>query len=327
MKAEASPNIAFIKYWGKLPFTRDEDRNLGTNPSLSLTLSQAKTETQVVRSHGPRTEFILNGSPASDADTAKVIAHLERVASTLGKELGTFRVESRNNFPAGAGIASSASAFAALTLAALGEMLGLQGALEYCWQNPQMVGALARRGSGSACRSLAGPFTEWNGTFARRLDCVWPLRDTILMISKKHKAVPSSDGHKLAQSSPLFLPRLARVPGRLAEVHKALTDKNLSALGPLLETEANELHEIARTGTPGVDYALPETRLVLNELARMPQRDFYFTLDAGPNVHLISERPIREDAERMLRKLGLDVEIWEDHAGVGPTLEGHPISC
>lgn len=323
MKAEASPNIAFIKYWGKLPAKSDAERNLGANPSLSLTLSRAKTTTlveAVKAAESVEVELELNGKPASEGDELKVRAHIQRIVTQFGAEPQRFRVQTANNFPTGVGIASSASGFAALTVAAAGEILGRDKTEKMLREDSPLLVELARRGSGSACRSLAGPFVKWEGRVAQRMNIDWPLRDTILILTKDHKSVPSSEGHTRAPTSPHFEARQKRLPARLAAVEAALAARDLGRLGPLLEEEALDMHEVAGTTMPPTDYLLPETRKLLKLFAESRQRDFYFTLDAGPNFHIISEKPVTKDLERFLDKAGVKAETWEDSWGRGATL-------
>jgi len=318
MIAQASPNIAFLKYWGKKESTCDEDRNLPLNPSLSLTLDRATTTTKVELREGSERRVELNGAPASSADFDKVQAHLARVCAFFDRPLESFMVQSTNNFPQGAGIASSASAFAALTLAAVGEILGREAAQEFLSHRQDDLSRLARRGSGSACRSVAGGYMKWENDTARSLHNDWKLRDTILIFSRAHKSVPSSVGHTAATTSPDFPARLQKIPARLKAMEAALEARDLSALGPLLEEDALEMHAITRTGTPPVDYLLPATRTFVAALQALPGRDFYFTIDAGPNLHILSSRDVSAQLRELLAKCNLSPEIWEDGYGDGP---------
>ncbi len=318
MIAEASPNIAFIKYWGKKPSTQDEDRNMALNPSLSLTLSQARTRAQVQRAS--KNLFEIQGQAASELDQAKLRAHILRVCKALGQPEQSFSIRSENNFPKGTGIASSASAFAALTLAITGEILGRSQAEDLLKNEGNFLSRLARRGSGSASRSVAGPFMKWDGESAQVIPSNWKLYDSILIFSREEKKVSSSDGHQLALSSPDFQKRLQKIPARLAAVEAAISEKNLGLLGPVLETEADEMHQIAATSQPPVHYALASTLKFLKILREQKHRNFYYTLDAGPNVHLISERPVKEEILAMLQEANLEAEIWEDWTGQGPVL-------
>lgn len=319
-EVSANPNIAFIKYWGKLSSTCDEDRNLATNASLSMTLHKARTQTRFEFSgQSATTKICIGQKPASTADVEKTTRHVHRVLQALQHRTDlAFSIESENNFPQGTGIASSASAFAALTFAVALEVLGPRSFKEFHGKNLALLSELARQGSGSASRSVAGPFMKWEGKAATLFPARFGLRDTILIFSRDHKKVPSSEGHLSAQSSPLFSERLLRLPARLKQLEQALLAENLGTLGPLLEEEALELHEIARTGTPAITYLSPESSQFIEFLRLQKQRDFYFTLDAGPNVHLISERDISADLKVLLAKLNLKCEIWEDEQGFGP---------
>ncbi len=332
MKTWASPNIAFIKYWGKLPSTSDETRNLGTNPSISLTLSKARTTvvTEKLGEAGPAPvpddafRILIEGAPASEADRRKLIAHLRRVESYahagFGRHCPPLSIDSRNNFPLGAGIASSASSFAALTLAFLAETVGTETARRLLDTRAADLSALARRGSGSACRSIYGGLVKWDGEHAQPLPFEWPLRDTIVILSRDKKKISSTDGHAAALSSPRFADRLARLPSRIRAVEAALQARRLDALGPLLEEEALEMHAVARSGEPPADYLLPPTWRFLEALAPQRERDYFFTIDAGPNLHFLSERPVAAELRATLARLGLEGEIWEDEAGTGPQL-------
>ncbi len=318
MIARASPNIAFLKYWGKKPITNDLDRNLALNPSLSMTLSQAHTETSVRRALQTKVE--INHQLASEKDFFKVQGHIERVCDHLNYSAKTFEVKSFNNFPQGTGIASSASAFAALTWAVIGEILGAERAREYFSENLFELSQLARRGSGSASRSVAGPFMKWDGEGAYHIPLSWKLFDTIVIFSREHKKVTSSEGHELALSSPHFEARQKKIPQRLRLMEDALLQRDLHTLGPLLEVESDEMHNIAATSERPVIYAGQGTRTLLTSIKNLPNREFYYTLDAGPNVHLISTRPIRDEVSKLLAKTGLSAEIWEDHCGTGPCI-------
>ncbi len=320
MKTRASPNIALIKYWGKLPSQTDLDRNLATNASISLTLSQAQSLVDLIRLEDPsQFDLWINQKPASESDQDKVKRHWKRVHEHLGlKQSSGLRLRSANNFPAGTGMASSASSYAALTLAMVRE-LSPEHSLPM-----SDLSSLARRGSGSACRSLEGPWVKWEGRHAHKLDSDWKLRDTILILSSDHKKVPSSQGHLAATSSPFFKHRLSRLEERLSKVEKAIEKKSLSDLIPLVEEEAEELHKIVESSRPAITYKSDATRLILEEIRKIGSRDFAYTLDAGPNIHILSEGDCREPIEKVLKKVGIVAEVWEDFAGLGAQVVGEP---
>ncbi len=285
--ASAYPNIAFIKYWGN----RDVALRIPLNNSISMNLDHATTTTTVAFDAALNNdEIVIGGVAAKDTQRARVIAHLDRVR-VLAQIETRARVQSQNNFPMGAGIASSASAFAALSLAAT-RAAGLE-------LPERELSILARQGSGSACRSIPGGFVEWlAGTESANSYAVslappefWDLYDVIAIVSTEEKKVGSTDGHAAAASSHFLAERLNALPARLARVRRALFAHDLAALGPAIEEDAVELHFIAMTSTPPIYYWSPGMVRVI-EAARRWRADglaVYFTLDAGPNVHLICE--------------------------------------
>lgn len=330
--ATASPNIAIVKYWGKQSIDsslsdsiKDQNRNLAINPSLSLTLSRAQTRVEI---HPPKKRgeiFIQVGDlPATLEDCRKILSHLERVFEFFGVptdptlEKG-FKLLSVNNFPTATGIASSASAFAALTLGFAQLALGQVEARKQFIKRPEDFSMLARRGSGSACRSVLGPWVYWEGEHATRLPCDWKLHDTILILSKVPKKISSSQGHQAATSSPLLDARLKSLPDRISKIKSALERRSLADLGPLIEEEALEMHAVARSGNPPADYFLPETLRVLQALPPQSDRDYFFTIDAGPNIHFLSERPLSQTLINLAHQAKVpDFDIWEDFAGSAP---------
>lgn len=296
--ATAPSNIAFIKYWGNL----DRASRLAFNDSLSMNLDAARSTTQVTFEPDLSGDVItIDGQPISGQSATRVSAHLDRVRALAGAT--TFaRVSSSNTFPMGTGIASSASAFAALTLAAC-TALGLDLAT-------RELSALARLGSGSAARSIPDGFVAWRAGPTDQLSYAetvaspdhWELRDLVAIVDRRHKAVGSTDGHAAALRSPLFAARLANLSKRADVIADALARRDLELFGEALEAEALELHAVAMTGSPSLLYWSPATVALLHAVRtwRGAGIPVYATLDAGPNVHLICEAP---DAERLLVEL------------------------
>lgn len=319
IKVIASPNIAFIKYWGKKEFTQDQDRNIGLNPSLSMTLSRAQTTVTCRLSETDH--FLVNKAPVKEKDLIKLSDHIQRIADFFQLPRKTLHIESSNNFPTGTGIASSASAYAALTLAISACLLGKERFIEVYENRLSDFINLARRGSGSAARSLEGPFVYWNDKKTQVLPYQWKLYDTVLIFSSTEKKVSSTDGHKYAPLSPLFPERLQKLELRTQKLIQALEKQNLHQLGPLLEEEADEMHNVMRSSTPPIEYQSAECRQFLSEIKKQAQRDFYYTLDAGPNVHIISEKPVVEILKKIMKDLDISAEIWEDEQGYGPSWE------
>ncbi len=316
--AVACANIAFIKYWGK----RDVERNLPTNSSLSMNLEALTTVTTVEFSPDCDDDVILlDGREQRGESRRRIVAHLERVRAMAGLQ-DRARVISENSFPTGAGLASSASGFAALSLAA-SRAAGLE-------LSQRELSVLARFGSGSACRSIPGGFTEWEAgtcsqdSFARQIAPPqhWDLRDVIAIVSTAHKQVGSTEGHALANTSHLYSARVASVADRLAQAKVALLEKNLAALGPLIEEDAVSMHAVMMTSRPPIYYWLPSSIELIHEVQawRAEGLEVYFTFDAGPNVHLICQAADQAEVERRLNGIAGVLEVMASGPGPGARL-------
>ncbi|UCG23117.1 MAG: diphosphomevalonate decarboxylase, partial [Chloroflexota bacterium] len=272
----------------------DNDLRIPMNGSISMTLDAANTTTTVKFDKGIQDDrLILNERVADNRATARVSKQLDHIRKVADLDLKA-EVRSQNSFPTGAGIASSASGFAALTLAAAGA-LGLD-------LTRAELGRLARLGSGSACRSIDGGFVEWQPgknheeSYAAPIAPAahWDLVDIVAIISNEHKAYGSSMGHTLAHSSPFYEARLETIEESLAKVRTAILEKDFATLGQLIEEEAIQLHVTAMTSTPSVLYWQAGTLNVIHALREWRRIDpavaGYFTIDAGANVHIIAER-------------------------------------
>lgn len=323
--AVACANIAFIKYWGK----RDAELNLPANSSLSMNLDALTTVTTVEFSPDYDDDLIiLDGREVHGEARRRIVAHLDRVRAMAGLR-DRARVISENSFPAGVGLASSASGFAALSLAA-SKAVGLE-------LNERELSILARFGSGSACRSVPGGFTEWEAgtcsedSFARQIAPPehWDLRDVIAIVSRAHKQVGSTEGHARAPTSHLYQARVASVVERLARAREALLQKDLATLGPLIEEDAISMHAVMMTSHPPIYYWLPATVQLINEVQRWRAEGLqvYFTLDAGPNVHLICQAADQAEVERRLKNIEGVLEVIVSGPGPGArihTCQIHP---
>ncbi len=288
----AHPNLALVKYWGQ----RDAALNLPANGSISLNLSGATTTTQVIFDAGQAEDRVeINGRLADTAARERVMAHLDRVRALAGVT-SRAQVISSNDFPADAGVASSAAAFAALSLAAT-RALGLE-------LDERRLSILARKGSGSACRSIPGGFVEWvagdddasSYAFSLASADFWDLRVVTVAWPGMRKRLSSLQGHRAAPTSPFYAARLAAVGRTLTEVRTALLTRDFAALGRAAEREAASLHAIAMTSTAkaypwlsGLLYAAPETLRLVQDVQswREDGLQVYVTLDAGPSVHLL----------------------------------------
>ena len=324
----APANIAFIKYWG----TQDWDQTLPFNPSISMTLRECVTRTTVELIERSEGDSVLlrtaAGSlePAAEAFRQRIEPHLHRLRRWAGEEVA-FRVATENSFPMGAGMASSASGFAALTLAVVAA-LGKQ-------TSGEEASVLARlSGSGSASRSVLGGYVRWPAgeepgeEHAVQLASAdhWDLRDVVAVLQEQAKEVSSREGHERAPSSPYFEPRQKLLPDRLETVTQAILARDFSSLAQTVEEEAIDLHLIAMSSHPPIFYWRPGTLEVLAaiRLLRQDGVEVCATMDAGANVHMICT----PDSEAAVAEVvGAITEVGYliyDGVGQGPrTIEEH----
>lgn len=288
--AQAQPNIALIKYWGK----RDNAMNLPATGSLSLTLATLWTRTRVEFDDAMRRdELRLNGAEDS-ATLQRVSACLDLLRARAGTKAYA-RVDSRNNFPTAAGLASSASGFAALVVAA-------DAALGLALDRPTLS-MLARRGSGSAARSLFGGFvTMARGEREDGADAVakqlldadqWPLTVVIAVTSSAPKSVGSATGMESSRlSSPYYPAWVDGAPADLAAARAAVQGRDFAALAELIEHNCLKMHAVMQTSRPPLLYWSGATVDCLHRIRALRERDglpVFFTIDAGAQLKAVCE--------------------------------------
>ena len=285
-EAVANPNIAFIKYWGD----KDSQLRIPANSSISMNLDNLITRTSVSFDPALKAdELRLDGETVSGLPHERVSKFLDHVRKMSGTS-DFARVESENNFPTGSGIASSASAFAALSLAA-STAAGLQ--LE-----EKELSRLARRGSGSACRSVPGGFVEWqvgendasSYAFSIASPDHWDLNDCIAIVSHEHKDTGSSQGHLLADSSLLQSVRVGDTSRRLDICRQAILARDFDAFAEMVELDSNLMHAVMMTSQPRLIYWQPATLAVMQTVVEWRRKGIpvCYTIDAGPNVHVLT---------------------------------------
>ncbi|MEB2311389.1 MAG: diphosphomevalonate decarboxylase [Sorangiineae bacterium] len=288
-RAVACSNIALAKYWGKL----DVERNLPAVPSLSLTLAGMQTRTRVTFHAGAGADRgTLDGAPLTDRPLARVTALLDRVRARATLT-GWAEIETTNDFPTAAGLASSASGFAALALAA-SRAAGLELPLEE-------VSALARASSASAARSLFGGFAAL-AAGADRAERVappdyFPLVMLVAVTQRGQKPVGSTEGMQLtAQTSPYYPAWLDRAPSLFETARRAVLARDLPALGAAMEQSTLMMHASMLAASPAVIYFAPATLAVIERVQRLRAGGAraWFTMDAGPHVKVLVE-PDRAD--------------------------------
>jgi diphosphomevalonate decarboxylase len=286
--AYAHTNIALVKYWGKRPGD-DPGLNLPAVGSLSLTLDRFGTKTTVAPTDSPTDILTIDGLPQAERETAKVARFLDRVAGAARPRV---RVTSENHVPTAAGLASSASAFAALATAATA---AFGQALE-----EKALSQLARQGSGSAARSVFGGFVVLHpGTRQDGADCfAAPLPDppglelrlVVVRCGEGKKAVGSTDGMQhTEQTSPYYPAWVDTHPADLKEAERALAAGDLPALGAVMEHSTLKMHATTMAARPGFFYFQPTTIGVLQAVTALRHDGVgaWATMDAGPHVKVL----------------------------------------
>jgi len=246
----------------------------------------------------------ISDMPVTGPGLERVIQMLNLVRELAGIN-DRAEIVSENNFPSGTGIASSASAFAALALAAsraAGIIL-----------TERELSRLARRGSGSASRSIPGGFVEWymgesdQDSYAESIAPLehWDLVDCVTIVSAEHKQTGSSAGHPLADTSPLQEARVKDAPRRLDLCRRAILERDFEALVAIVELDSDMMHAVMMTSTPGLFYWQPASVTVMQSVREWRKSGIpvCYTVDAGPNIHVICPREQAEGVERSLQEL------------------------
>ncbi|EEQ80643.1 diphosphomevalonate decarboxylase [Staphylococcus warneri] len=289
-KARAHTNIALIKYWGKA----DEKLIIPMNNSLSVSLDKFYTETKVTfDSDYPADQLILNGKEANEKETKKIQSYMDIVREIANTDLHT-RIDSQNFVPTAAGLASSASAYAALA-AACNEALQLE-------LSDKDLSRLARRGSGSASRSIFGGFAEWEKghddetSYAHPIDADhWEdeLSMIFVVINNQSKKVSSRSGMSLTRDTSRFYQYwLDHVDEDIKEAKQAIEAKDFKQLGEVIEANGLRMHATNLGSQPPFTYLVQESydaMAIVHECRKMGV-PCYFTMDAGPNVKVLVEK-------------------------------------
>lgn len=285
-KAFAPSNIALCKYWGK----RDQELNLPVTSSLSVSLGNKGTTTEIAVSETPYDQAIINGN---------LVDWVSPVGKRLLQFLNLFRVSSdlhfsivsNSNIPIGAGLASSASGFASIVLAL--NLLFDWGLTE------KELSILARLGSGSAARSIWHGFVEWHAgirsdgmdSHGEYISETWPeLCVGLLILNEREKSISSREAmQRTVSTSPLYSAWPSKVAHDLSTLKQAITYKDFAMLGKAAEWNALTMHATMLSAWPMVNYALPETLLAMQQVMQLRNEglSLYFTQDAGPNLKLL----------------------------------------
>lgn len=292
--AKAHANIAIIKYWGK----RDEHEVLPYNSSISFTLEAFYTKTLVVRDETLEKDvFVLNGEEQAEEQCQKASLVLDFFRPSNQKPYCA-KIFSFNSMPTAAGLSSSSSGLAALVLAA-NESFPCHPP-----RSLESLASLARKSSGSACRSFFSPFALWDASwapeqkqkersFVRKVDCPLQLSMFILVLSDKKKDFSSRFGMKhTVETSSLFSSWVEQANQDAEEMLVFMKQGDFASMGALMEKNTLLMHETTRHAVPPFSYLTDETWQVLERIQALRAKGVlpaYFTMDAGPNVKLLCE--------------------------------------
>ena len=317
--ARARSNIALVKYWGKAEGTL----NVPAVASISITLDALWSDTEVAFDPAlDADELVLDGKPRPDR-LVRVSACLDILRELAG--VGTrAAVASRNNFPTGAGLASSASGFAALVGAAA-RALGLA-------LSPRELSIVARQGSGSAARSIFGGFVQMHAGNGRDgLDSYaepllpgreWPLDVVVAVTSTGEKAVASGSGMRhSARSSPYYAAWLRTHPDDMALCRQAIRARDFEALAEVAEASCLKMHAAAMAANPALIYFNGATVECIGRIRQLRKSGLpvFFTVDAGPQVKAVCAPDARAAVRDALAEMPGVVQIVE--TGLGPGVE------
>jgi len=314
--AVARANIALVKYWGK----RSEKLNLPAVGSISLTLDALKTKTTICFDTMLQKDHIeLNGEAAPARTFRRITRFLDLVGS---KQRPRAHMKSTNNFPTSAGLASSASGFAALALSAsraLGQHL-----------SKRKLSKLARRGSGSAARSIYGGFTEMKcgntpdggEDYAIPLfdKEYWDIRMLIAVTSTEKKAIGSTEGmNHTAKTSPYFKSWVESQPYDLTEMRSAIRGRDFEKTGELAEYSSFKMHALAMSARPALHYWNAATMEAIHIIRSLRQQGTaaYMTIDAGPQLKVLCLPEAVDSVRQALKTVGGVSKILECGPGAG----------
>lgn len=316
VQAKCASNIALIKYWGK------RDIQIPMNPSLSFTLTNCYTETQLKFKPKNSEEFqveVYLDKNLNEQFVPRIITFFERIEPYFPYVRNfQFEIHTRNTFPHSSGIASSASGMGALALCLLELEEKLGGELTES-EKLKKASFFARLGSGSACRSVYQGITIWGETeyvdgssdlygvpYPYEIHEVFQnFQDTILLIDEGQKEVSSSVGHQLMENHPYAKQRFRSANDNLKRMIPVLKNGDLDEFGKIVEHEALSLHAMMMTSNPSYILMKPQTLAVIDkiwEFRKLTSTPLFFTLDAGANVHLLYSLSYKKSVDDFIER-------------------------
>ncbi len=303
--ATANANIALVKYWGK----RDDTLILPQNGSISMTCGGLSTVTTVEFSGNHAKDTVTINDEELQKDEKDILGHIDRIRK-MAKIQEKAKVVSETNFPVAAGLASSASGFAALTLAAA-TAAGLR-------LREKELTILSRQGSGSSCRSICEGFAEWyrgrkadgSDSYAETIakkDHWHEFRMIATIVSESRKKVSSRAGMKQTlQTCPYYLGWLDSVDEDMEVMREGIREKDFSAVGTTAEASCLKMHALMMTTKPAILYWEPATVDVMRAVLSWREEglESYFTIDAGPQVKVLCLEKDEKELNKRLLELG-----------------------
>ncbi len=303
----APSNIAIVKYMGK-----ESRENAATNPSLSMTLEDFRTSVEISLIDEPADRWEPLGEwSLSEKGKARFLGFFGRLKAKESIQKN-FLIRSGNNFPADAGLASSASSFAALTLTAYKAFSDLTGKP---LPSAGELAQISRTGSGSSCRSFFSPWCLWSGAEICEAPANFPrLVDFVAILNHGTKQVSSSEAHERVRTSPLFDRRPDRAKARTEKALRALSEGDYAALAKIAWDDMWDMHSLFHTSDPSFTYMEPDTVAVLKyveNLWREKKHGPITTIDAGPNVHMLVPESEREEFLKKFRERFPKIQLLE----------------
>lgn len=331
-KAKAHSNIALIKYWGK----KDHNHQWPYNDSLSMTLSNAYSVTSCclnIENDKDIIEFEGRNLESDEHVYKRIYKHINFLKQHVGKKVALY-IKTYNNFPHSCGIASSASGFAALTIACIAALTDSYDfeQLQKHGLDVEKLSFLSRLGSGSSCRSFWDGFVKWEATehwntqkSYQLFDSKhWELCDIVVVIDKNIKKISSTIGHNNALKSPIFFNRISNIQHRIYELEKAILYKDFERFTYIVETEAQDFHDIICSSLGNNFYFTDKTYEFKDWLCNIRQQkgiDVCYTWDAGPNVHVLTTLKNVEHIVDLIRSKFALYDLIINKIGPAPSLE------
>ncbi|OGU61555.1 MAG: diphosphomevalonate decarboxylase [Ignavibacteria bacterium GWF2_33_9] len=303
IKTIAHPNIALVKYWGK----RNAELNLPAVGSISVTLDKLKSETEISFIDANEDIVYFNGEIATVKETIK-FTNFINLFRNISRSNNFVKINTVNNFPTSAGLASSASGFAALTLAA-STLFGLE-------KNFQELSQLARLGSGSASRSLFGGFAEWHkGKKDNGSDCFaeqiadenhFKLKVIVAVTSREKKKISSRNGMvNSAMTSPYYHQFVNTSEHDLAKMREAIIEKDFELMAKVTMQSTIKMHSVMMTTNPPLFYWNQSTYAIIETLHQLIEEKYpvFYTIDAGPQVKIFT---IPSYEEEIIKRININ---------------------